>query len=81
MPRAERLAQRIVDGRGVPSEFSEDALRVTATVAAEVDCIVTWSFARIANPFTKTMVRRAIENEGYECPEIASRDTCGGENP
>lgn len=77
---AERLAQRILDGQGVPREYPEDALHVAIAVVAGMDCLVTWNFAHINNPFTKMMVRQAIENEGYECPEIVSPDAFLGED-
>ena len=73
-PEAEQLAQAILDARGVPVEYPEDALHIAVAAVAGMDFIVTWNFAHINNPFTKMMIRHAVENAGYECPEIVSPD-------
>ena len=44
-----------------------------------LDFIVTWNFSHINNPFTKMMIRQAVENEGYACPEIVSPDAFLGD--
>jgi len=69
-PDAERLAQKILDGHGIPKECPEDALHVAIATVAGMDFIVTWNFSHINNPFTTTMIRQIVENAGYECPEI-----------
>ena len=78
-PEAERLARKIVDQRGIPAEFPEDALHVAIAAIAGMDCIVIWNFSHINNPFTKMMIRHAVENEGYECPEIVTPDAFVGD--
>jgi hypothetical protein len=79
-PEAERLAEAILEARGVPAEYPEDALHIALAALAGMDFIVTWNFAHINNPFTKMMIRQAVENAGYECPEIVSPDAfLGGE--
>ena len=78
-PEAERLAAAIIDGRGVPAEHPEDALHIAVASVAGMDFIVTWNFAHINNPFTKMMIRQAVENRGYDCPEILSPDAFLGE--
>ena len=57
-----------------PPEYPEDALHI-----AGMDFIVTWNFAHINNPFTKMKIRHAVENVGYECPEIVSPDAFLGD--
>ena len=71
-PEAERLAQDIVDGQGIPAEYPEDALHIAVAAIGGMEFIVTWNFAHINNPFTKMMIRQAVEIAGYECPEIVS---------
>ncbi len=39
-----------------------------------IELIVTWNFAHINNPSTRLLIRRTVENAGYECPEICSPD-------
>lgn len=76
---AEQLAQRIIDGRGIPAEYPEDALHIAIAAMAGMDFVVTWNFSHLNNPFTKVMIRQAVENEGYECPEIVSPDAFLGD--
>jgi hypothetical protein len=78
---AERLAQAILDGGGIPSEYPEDALHIAVATTAGMDFIVTWNFAHINNPFTKLMIRQAVENAGYVCPQIVSPDSFLGDAP
>jgi len=71
-PEAERLAQDIMDGHGIPAEYPEDALHIAVAAIGGMEFLVTWNFAHINNPFTKMMIRQTVENAGYECPEIVS---------
>jgi len=79
-PAAERLAQDIMDGRGIPQEYPEDALHIAVAAIAGMDFLVTWNFAHINNPFTKVMVRQAVDNAGYPCPEIVPPDAFLGDD-
>jgi predicted nucleic acid-binding protein len=76
---AERLAQAIMDARGIPTEYPEDALHIAVAAIAGMDFIVTWNFSHINNPFTKMMIRQTVENAGCECPEIVSPDAFLGD--
>ena len=76
---AERLARDILDARGIPAEFPEDALHIALAAIGGMGFIVTWNFSHINNPFTKMMIRQAVENAGYECPEIVSPDAFLGD--
>jgi hypothetical protein len=78
-PEAEGLAQTILTTHGIPAEYPEDALHIAVAAVGGMDFIVTWNFAHINNPFTKMMVRQAVENAGYECPEIVSPDAFLGD--
>ena len=78
-PEAEKLAKSIVVARGVPEECPEDALHIAIAAIGGMDFIATWNFSHINNPFTKMMIRQAVENSGYECPEIVSPDAFLGD--
>jgi hypothetical protein len=78
-PEAEKLAHSIIDLRGVPKEYPEDALHIAIAAIGGMDFIATWNFTHINNPFTKMMIRQAVENAGYECPEIVSPDSFLGD--
>jgi predicted nucleic acid-binding protein len=69
---ARSLAEKIIAGGGIPAEYPEDALHIAVAGVDGVDALVTWNFAHLNNPFTRILVRRIVENEGYLCPEICS---------
>jgi hypothetical protein len=73
------LAQSIIETKGVPKEYPEDALHIAIAAIGGMDFIATWNFSHINNPFTKMMIRQAVENAGYECPEIVSPDSFLGD--
>jgi len=68
------LASKIIEGRGIPEEYPEDALHIALAAVNGMDVLVTWNFAHLNNPFTRMMVRQIVENAGYQCPEICSPD-------
>lgn len=79
-PEAEHLSQILLDAHAIPAEYPEDALHIAVAAIAGMDFLVTWNFAHINNPFTRMMIRQAVENAGYECPEVVSPDAfLGGE--
>ena len=69
---AEMLALQLIEGRAVPAEYPEDALHIAIAAVNGVDVIVTWNFAHLNNPFTRTIVRQVVETAGFMCPEICS---------
>ena len=71
---AKTLAEKIIAARGIPPEYPEDALHIALAAVNGMDVVITWNFAHLNNPFTRTMIRRIVENEGHECPEICSPD-------
>lgn len=73
------LARKIIKGRGIPENCTEDALHIAFAAVNVIDAIVTWNFSHINNPFTKMMIRQIVENEGYICPEICSPDELLGD--
>ena len=66
------LAEKNIDGRGIPAEYPEDALHIAVAAVNGMDVVVTWNFAHLNNPFTRRAVRRIVEREEYVCPEICS---------
>ena len=69
---ARALAERIMEGKGIPQEHPEDALHIAVAAVNGMDALVTWNFAHMNNPFTRMMIRQIVENEGFPCPEICS---------
>jgi len=71
---ARALAQEIIAGKAIPPEYPVDALHIAVAAVNGIHILLTWNFAHMNNPFTRMMVRQVVQNAGYECPEICSRD-------
>lgn len=69
---ARSLAEKILDGKGIPAEYPEDALHIAVAAVNGIEVVITWNFAHLNNPFTRRVVRKIVEKEGYVCPEICS---------
>jgi predicted nucleic acid-binding protein len=69
---ARGLAERILAAKAVPAGYPEDALHIAVAAVNGVEVLVTWNFTHINNPFTRLMIREAVEDAGYTCPEICS---------
>jgi len=66
-PREARtLAERLVDGRGIPEEYPEDALHIAIAAVNGMDVIVTWNFVHMNNHL------RVSKSERLSKP----KDTC-----
>jgi phytoene dehydrogenase-like protein len=71
---ARTLAEHIIARKAFPPEHPEDALHVAVAAVNGIHLLLTWNFAHINNPFTRMMIREAVHDAGYECPEICSPD-------
>ena len=71
---AQQLASRLLSDKAVPEEFPEDAMHIAVAAVNGIDILLTWNFAHINNPFKKMLIRQAVENARYRCPEICSPD-------
>ncbi len=71
---AQTLAARLLNDNAVPSKYPEDAMHIAIAAVNGIDILLTWNFAHINNPFKRMLIRQAVENAGYQCPEICSPD-------
>ncbi len=69
---AERLADRLTEGGGVPVGAEGDALHIAVAAVHEVDYLLTWNCRHIDNAATKPIIRSICAVEGYPCPEICT---------
>lgn len=75
----DRLSQKLIQARAIPTECSEDAIHVAVAAMNGIDFLITWNFAHLNNAFTRSMIRDVIEEAGFDCPEICSPDEIFGE--
>jgi len=71
---AKELAKLLVHQKAIPDKCPEDALHISISAVNGIDVVVTWNFKHLNNPFTRIMIRKVIESNGYPCPEICSPD-------
>ncbi len=69
---APALAQRLIEGRLVPSTEPEDALHIAEATLARMDYVATWNFAHFVQVAAKYRVVRALEQWGYTPPLFAT---------
>jgi hypothetical protein len=56
----------------IPEKCPKDALHIAVAVSNGMDVIVTWSFKHINNTTLRRRIRQAVEQSGWNCPEICS---------
>jgi hypothetical protein len=71
---AKERAKLLIQKKAIPDKCPEDALHISISAVNGIDVVVTWNFKHLNNPFTRVMIRKVIEMNGYICPEICSPD-------
>ena len=69
---ATRLAKALVAHRAVPRRSAEDAFHIATATRHGVDCLLTWNFRHIANPFLWHKIESVCEDLGYAMPAICT---------
>jgi len=77
---ARALAEKIILRRAVPAKYPEDALHIAIAAVNGMEVVLTWNFAQLNNPFTRRLMRQAVESEGCGCPERCSPEELLGAN-
>lgn len=69
---AQALAEKILTAGAVPAEYPDDALHTAVATVNGMDVLITWNFAHLNNPISRIKIRRIVEDNGYQCPEVCS---------
>ena len=69
---AERFADKLMEGGGVPAGAEGDALHIAVAAVHEIDYLLTWNCRHIDNAVTKPIIRSICAVAGYSCPEICT---------
>ncbi len=75
-----KLTKSLLKNKAIPEKYPEDAFHIALAALNGIDVIVTWNFKHINNPFTRKIIRRVIEKNGFVCPEICSPDEFMGDD-
>jgi len=71
-PKAENLAQTLVDLGAVPRQAAEDAAHIAIAATNGIDFLVTWNFRHIANASMRARIEHTCRQAGYEPPVICT---------
>ena len=66
------LAKELIEQGAVPRKALDDALHLAVAAVNGMDFLLTWKFRHIDNAEMKPKIRKVIESDGYQCPEIAT---------
>jgi hypothetical protein len=71
-PEIIELAEFLVLGGGLPTKARLDALHIACASYHQVDILLTWNCAHIANPARLPVMRGLCAARGYKLPEVVT---------
>lgn len=66
------LSKALIEQSAVPRIALDDALHLALAAVNGMDFLLTWNCRHIDNAEMKPRIRKVIESQGYQCPEIAT---------
>jgi predicted nucleic acid-binding protein len=70
--RSVELAKTLINHGAVPRKALDDAFHLAVATIHGMDYLLTWNCRHIDNAEMKPKIRKVIESQGYQCPEIAT---------
>ncbi len=68
----ERLAQLLIEKKGVPAKAAEDAVHIAVAAVHAIPFILTWNFRHIANANLMEKLRAICADAGHSLPTICT---------
>jgi hypothetical protein len=72
---AERLADQLLELKIVPAGKPRDALQLAVATDHEVDYLLTWNYAHLANPVVQERLTKVCQKSKRQCPMLVSPET------
>ena len=72
---AEELADRLAVTGIIPESKPIDALQLAICVVNEIDYLISWNYAHLANPIVQVQLVRLCEKEGLRAPLLVSPES------
>lgn len=66
------LSKTLIEQSAVPRKALDDALHLALAAVNGMDFLLTWNCRHIDNAEMKPRIRKVIESQAYQCPEIAT---------
>lgn len=77
----EQLTTEIINTKIIPKKAERDAAHIAVCAVHQIDYLMTWNCAHIANAEIIKVVRRICWKRGFECPEICTPEELMGSSP
>src|SRR6266404_5768172 len=78
-PAAESLADRVLQSGLLPAKADSDAAHIALATVHKMDILLTWNCRHIANAAIVGRLRRLVQTQGHELPEIYTPEEFLGE--
>ena len=78
--RVEILARDLIVGVGLPPRAGADAVHIAVASRHEVDFLLTWNCAHIANAQLRPRIERVCREQGYRAPVLCTPAELMGES-
>ena len=75
---ASDLARALLAGGAVPENAEDDARHIAVAAVNNIDYILTWNFAHMANTVTVPVIGEVCEQQGYNTPIITTPNQLKG---
>jgi hypothetical protein len=72
---AERFAGQLLDLQIVPANKPRDALQLAMATVHDLDYLLTWNYAHLANPVVQERLAKVCEKSELRCPVLVSPET------
>ena len=73
--QAKRVLEEVLQSRLIPETKSGDALQMAISAAHEVDYLLTWNYAHLANPVAQERLEEICRSLGLRAPLLVSPET------
>ena len=68
-------SQRLLDERLIPKEKPRDALQLALAIVHQMDYLLTWNYAHLANPVAQAKVVELCRKESLRPPSLVSPES------
>jgi len=73
--QAKRVLDELLQSRIIPETKPGDALQMAISAAHEVDYLLTWNYAHLANPVAQERLEEICRSQGLRAPLLVSPET------
>jgi hypothetical protein len=72
---AQRMGKQLLTWQIVPASKPRDALQLAMATIHDVDYLLTWNYAHLANPVVQERLGKVCQKSAFQCPVLVSPET------